>query len=128
MKFLTKDEILVIHDAVLSLHGGEAGFLNEPMLDSASAAPINRHGYEGAGVSECASTYAFHLTKAHAFVDGNKRLGLAAMIAFLRLNRARLVATDAERHDLILAIAAGKMTRDDTDAWFAARVRESSPD
>ena len=125
MTFLTKDEVLAIHDAVLALHGGESGFLNETMLESALAAAQNRHGYEGIGLAGCAATYAFHLTKAHVFVDGNKRVGLAAAVAFLRLNEARVDASTDEMHDFILAIADGTMSRDAADAWFAARVRES---
>lgn len=128
MNFLTKDEVLVIHDAVLAMHGGEAGFLNEAMLESALGAVPNRHGYERADLAACAATYAFHLTKARAFVDGNKRVGLAAAVAFLRLNRATLAASNDEVHDIILAIADGSMSRDAADAWFAARVRESQPD
>jgi death-on-curing protein len=128
MNFLTKDEVLAIHDAVLELHGGEAGFLNEAMLESALAAVPNRHGYEHAGLAECAATYAFHLTNAHAFVDGNKRVGLASAVAFLRLNGAELAASSDELHDVILAIADGSVSRDDADAWFASRVRESRGD
>jgi len=127
VNFLTTEELLRLHDALLALHGGEQGFLNESMLESAAGAARNRHGYEGAGIAECAATYAFHVTKAHAFVDGNKRLGLAATVAFLRLNGARLDASDDDRHDLILAIASSTVTRDEVDAWFAARVRESPP-
>jgi len=127
MNFLTKDEVLALHDAVLEMHGGEAGFLNESMLESALAAVVNRHGYESCSLAECAATYAYHLTKAHAFVDGNKRTGLAATIAFLRLNGARLDVGSNEWHDVILAIAASKMSRVEVDACFAARVREAAP-
>jgi prophage maintenance system killer protein len=48
MNFLTKEEVLVLHDSVLEMHGGEAGFLNESMLESALSAVVNRHGYETA--------------------------------------------------------------------------------
>jgi death-on-curing protein len=125
MKFLNNDRVLFMHRTMLERYGGEAGFLNETSLDSALAAPINRHGYDGAGLAECAATYAFHVTKAHAFVDGNKRVGGAAALAFLELNGATLDATVSERHDLILDIAAGRITRDEVDAWFTARVRDA---
>jgi death-on-curing protein len=125
MKFLTKRHILFLHDTLLERDGGEPGFLNESALDSALDAPRNRHGYEGAGLATCAATYAFHLTKAHAFVDGNKRIGAAAATTFLNVNGARLTTTESDFHDMVLAIAASKMTRDEVDAWFASRVRES---
>jgi death-on-curing protein len=123
MNFLTKDEVLVLHEAALAMHGGDAGLLNESMLESAVVAAVNRQGHESASLAECAATYAHHLTKSHAFVDGNKRVGLMATIAFIRLNGARLEASDDERHDLILAIAASRMTRDDVDAWCPAPWR-----
>src|SRR6185436_11285670 len=95
-------------------------FLNEAVLESAIAAPRNRHGYERAGLAECAATYAFHVTKAHAFVDGNKRIGGAVAEAFVKMNGAALEASDDEYHNLILDIAAGRMTRDEADAWCPA--------
>ena len=128
MKFLTREHLLFMHDALLEHYGGESGFLNESSLDSALAAPVNRRGYENAGLAACAASYAFHLTKAHSFVDGNKRLGAAAATAFIVVNGALLLANETELHDLILAIADGSMPRDQADAWFAARVRESPDD
>lgn len=128
MKFLTKAQVLYLHETMLARFGGEEGFINENSLDSALAAPSNRRGYEGAGLASCAATYAYHVTKAHAFVDGNKRIGGASAEAFVKLNGGRVDATDDELHDVILAIAASTMTRDQCDAWFSARVRESPPD
>jgi death-on-curing protein len=127
MRFIAKDHVIFMHGTLLERDGGEAGFLNESALDSALAAPHNRAGYEGVGLAVCAATYAFHITKAHAFIDGNKRVGGAAAEAFIKLNGALLDATDDEFHELILDIAAGRMTRDEVDAWFTARVRESAP-
>lgn len=127
MIFITKNQVVEAHENLLAQSGGEPGSLNEPALESAMDAARNRAHYEGADVARCAATYAFHLTKAHAFVDGNKRVGAAAAEIFLLMNDATLDATNDQLHDLILAIASSKMTRDEVDAWFAARVRESPP-
>jgi len=43
----------------------------------------------------------------HALVDGNKRLGLACLIVFLRLNGHRLTMTNDQAYDLIYAVASG---------------------
>ena len=128
MIFLTKSDVISMHDEVLEAFGGEAGFLNESALESALNSAPNRAHFEGAGVAVCASTYAFHITKAHAFVDGNKRLGVATATTFLESNLATLSASEDELHSVILAIADGSMSRDQADAWFAARVRESPGD
>lgn len=125
MKFLARSHVLFMHDALLEHFGGESGFLNELSLDSALAAPVNRHAYEGAGLAECAATYAFHITKAHAFVDGNKRIGAAAANTFIAVNGGLLLADETEFHDLILGVAAGSLSRAHVDEWMRARVRES---
>lgn len=125
MIFPSKNNLVVAHDRMIQEQGGEPGFLNEPALESALGAAQNRAHYESATLPQCAATYAFHITKAHAFVDGNKRLGAAAAETFLRMNGATLAATHDELHDLILEIASSRMTRDQVDAWFTARVRES---
>jgi Fic/DOC family len=49
------------------------GLRDEALLESALTAARNRHHYEMADVVSCAATYAYHLTQAHAFLDGNKR-------------------------------------------------------
>ncbi len=48
-------------------------------------------------------------------------------MAFVKRNGGVVDATDDELHDLILAIASSTMARDEADAWFAARVRDSPP-
>jgi len=126
--FLSKSDVIAMHDEVLEEFGGEAGFLNESALESALNSAPNRAHYEGATLAVCAATYAFHVTKAHAFVDGNKRLGAATAATFLESNLARLAASEDELHSVILAIADGSMSRDQADAWFLARVRESPGD
>jgi death-on-curing protein len=125
MKFLTKQAVIELHDEIIATVGGEAGMLNEASLDSALGAAANRAWYEQASLAQCAATYAFHVAKAHAFVDGNKRIAVVAVETFLSVNGASLVATDREVHALILRIASSAMTRDEVDAWMSARVRES---
>jgi death-on-curing protein len=66
----------------------------------------NRAYYEQASLPTCAATYAYHLTQAHAFLDGNKRIAAAVAEIFLELNGAALRTTDEEIVALFLAIAA----------------------
>jgi death-on-curing protein len=63
------------------------------------------HHYEAADVVSCVATYAYHLTQAHAFVDGNKRIGAAVAEAFLETNGHELTMTNEELVDMFLAIA-----------------------
>jgi len=123
VNFLTKEELLALHDAILALHGGEPGFLNESMLESALAAPQNRHGYEGAGIAECAATYAFHITKAHAFVDGNKRAGAAAALVFLKIHGIEAAPADDELAAMVLDVAQGTMESTAVARFFRKHAR-----
>jgi len=91
-------------------------------LESALAAPEQRHFYENADLAICAATYAFHLSQAHAFVDGNKRLAAAVSEIFLEINGARLVLTNDRIVDLFLRIAAGELLRDQVDQVFIQSV------
>jgi len=79
--FLTKSEILTLHELALSKHGGSYG-IRESILESTIAAPENRYYYENVGIIECAAAYAYHLSQAHAFVDGNKRVAAARQLCF----------------------------------------------
>ncbi len=56
-----------------------------------------------------AAALTLSLVRNHALVDGNKRLGLAGLIAFLGVNGYRLRLTNDEAHDLIVSIAAGEL-------------------
>lgn len=107
-----------LHAESLARFGGTPGVRDEGGLESALAAPENRRYYEGASLAICAATYAYHLSQAHAFIDGNKRIAAAASEVFLGINGARLRATNKEIVELFLGIAAGAMTRDETEAWF----------
>jgi death-on-curing protein len=62
--------------------GGGAGIRDVALLESALVAVENRHNYEDADLVACAATYAYHLTQAHAFIDGNKRIAAAVANVF----------------------------------------------
>lgn len=116
--FLRKDEVLKLHARVLELFGGTHGLRDEGALESALAAVENRKHYENADLATCAATYAYHLSQAHAFVDGNKRIAAHASGAFLGLNDAELTATDEQVIELFIKIAAGELSRDCVEQFF----------
>lgn len=103
--------------------GGAHGFLNEGAFESSLVAAENRHHYEQADHAALAATYAFHLTQAHAFVDGNKRAGAGALDLFLDLNELDVEATDDELYDLFIGIADGRDLRSDVETWLRPRLR-----
>ncbi len=116
--FLRKDEVLKLHARLLERFGGTHGLRDEGALESALSAAENREHYENADLATCAATYAYHLSQAHAFVDGNKRIAAHASGAFLGLNDAELTAADDQVIELFMKIAAGKLSRDEAEEFF----------
>jgi death on curing protein len=96
MRFPDKLDVLSVHARLIAETGGSPGLRDEGLLESALVAPLNRHNYEGADLVRCAATYAYHLSQAHAFIDGNKRVAAAVTETFLESNGSQLAMTDEE--------------------------------
>lgn len=122
MKFPDKLDVLTIHARLIAETGGSGGLRDEGMLESALAAVENRYRYEQADAIACAATYAFHLTQAHAFIDGNKRVAAAITETFLATNDFELRLADAQMVQLFLDIASSQLSRDEVEEMLRARV------
>ena len=114
--------MLAIQARAIEEFGGLHGVRDVGALEAALTAAENRAHYEQASLPICAATYAYHLTQAHAFLDGNKRIAAAVAEIFLELNGAALQATDEEIVAVFFAIAAGEVARQDVEQWFVQRV------
>ena len=122
MKFPDKLDVLAVHARLIAETGGSVGLRDERVLESALVAAENRHNYEDADLVTCAATYAYHLTQAHAFIDGNKRAAAAITETFLETNGSQLAMTDEEVVQLFLDIAAGLLSRAEVETSLRARV------
>jgi death-on-curing protein len=71
-------------------------------------------------LSGLAAAYAFGLLMDHPYVDGNKRIALVALVAFLDLNDVELTDTNAEAFEVVLAVAAGGMSEVELADWSEA--------
>lgn len=111
--FLTLDEAVALHADQIERYGGSPGIRDIGLLQSALATPAATFGgeYVHLGLHEMAAAYLFHLVKNHPLIDGNKRTGLMAMLAFLGLNRLHLEADPDEVADLVLGVASGKVSK-----------------
>jgi death-on-curing protein len=83
--FLRTYEVLAIHVRAIEEFGGLHGVRDAGALEAALTAAKNRVYYEQATLTTCPATYAYHLTQAHAFLDGNKRAAAAVAEIFLDL-------------------------------------------
>jgi death on curing protein len=121
-EFLTIEEILAIHAHQIERFGGAAGLRDAGLLQSAVAQAEASFGgvYVHSDLFSMAAAYLFHIVSNHAFVDGNKRIGLAAALVFLDLNGAPIETGTQDLYELTMAIARGEVGKD----VVAAKLRE----
>jgi death-on-curing protein len=122
--FLTLDEVLALHADQIARYGGTHGVRDVGLLESALAAAGATFGggFLHATLPEMAAAYLFHVVKNHPFVDGNKRAGLAAAIAFLGLNDLWLEADSDAIVDLVVAVAEGRADKADVAVFVREHV------
>ena len=127
--FLTLEEVLALHDDAIAFAGGETGVLSMDMLESAIAQPEAGFGGQWANPFPfgMAAAYAFHLSRNHAFVDGNKRVGLSAAVAFLFMNGWELVDPDESLHPIMEDVAQGKIDKPALAAIFERMAQKLGP-
>ena len=95
------------------------------LSDCATPRPRQRWHYKDeARLADLAAAYAYGLVRNHPYVDGNKRLSLVVMVAFLERNGIELTATNTEALSTVLALAAGDLTEDDLANWIEAHSRQ----
>lgn len=117
---LSKSQVLLIHDQLITETGGSYGLRDEGMLDSALNAPFQTFGGEDVypSLEQKATRLCFGLVKNHPFIDGNKRIGAHAMLVFLALNGIELQYSQTELSDIILQLAAGEIDTEDLLYWI----------
>ncbi len=117
MIYLTLPELLHIAERAI---GGEPHVRDYGLLASAAARPqataFGKDAYPGLDAKAAALLHS--LARSHALVDGNKRLALAAVIAFYGVNGHRLTLTNDEAYDLVIDVATGHL---DSVSDIAAR-------
>ena len=120
MKKLSVQHIIMLHDVLIKETGGATGLRDEGLLESAVSTPFTTFdgNYLYPTTQQKGARLGFGLVKNHAFVDGNKRIGILAMITFLEINGIYLTYTDDELIDLGLALAEGSITEDQLLDWI----------
>ena len=121
---LTKEQIIMLHEAIYERYGGSCGVLNEGMLDSALQAPFQTFGGEELfpDTKDKILRLAYGLIKNHSFRDGNKRIGALVLLVLLELNGWHVNATNEEFADIIMGIAASEKDYEDLKQWVESHV------
>jgi death on curing protein len=124
MRYLTMDEVLELHRLVLAQSGGLQGVRDFNAVDSAVAQPAMTFGGQDLHptLADKAASLGFSLIQNHPFVDGNKRVGQAAMESFLVLNGYELDASIDEQEKIILEVAAGHLGLPPVTDWVRAHT------
>lgn len=119
IRWLTLRMVQAFHLETLQRHGGSPGMRDTALLESPLARPQNRLAYDDtANLFDLTAEYCLGIIGKHPFVDGDKRAGLLAAVAFLSLNGYGLDADEAEIVAIIEAVAAGDMTVAMLATWF----------
>ena len=115
----SKEKILLLHRIMAQATGGSVGVRDEGLLESALDAAFSGFG----GVEfyptkeEKGARLGYNLISNHAFVDGNKRIGMYVMLTFLEVNGIRMDCTNEDVVHAGLSVADGSMDYDGLLAW-----------
>lgn len=111
MKRLTKYQVIHLHNMLIEETGGANGIRDEGLLDSALNAPFQ--SFDGEDIYKTiqakAARLGFSLVNNHAFIDGNKRIGILVMMIFLEMNGIILECSNQELIKLGIGLASNKI-------------------
>ena len=114
--------VVAIQSELIAEHGGLTGPPRQGDLEAALGRPVNLHAYSDSPptLSRLAAAYGFALACGHCFPDGNKRVALAVIDVFLRMNGMELTADELDAVSTIQSLAAGELTEDQLAEWISA--------
>jgi death-on-curing protein len=129
MHYLSVEEIVTLHAKIVAQSGGILGLRDRGALESVVAQP--EMTFDGDDLyqtmAEKAAALGHSLIQNHPFLDGNKRVGHAAMEVFLVLNGYEISAPVDEQEQIILTVAIGGMSRAEFGEWLKRKAVQSPP-
>ena len=116
----SSEKVKLLHQLMAEATGGSVGVRDEGLLDSAIEGAFAT--FDGVELypskEEKAAKLGYSLISNHAFVDGNKRIGVYVMLSFLELNGIHIEAADEDVVSLGLGVADGSMEQKDILDWI----------
>ena len=116
----SREKVKLLHQLMAEATGGSVGVRDEGLLDSAIEGAFAT--FDGVELypskEEKAAKLGYSLISNHAFVDGNKRIGVYVMLSFLELNGIHIEAADEDVVSLGLGVADGSMEQKDILEWI----------
>ena len=116
----SNEKVLLLHKLITEETGGDPNVRDIAMLDSALESAFQT--FNGKELyptkEEKAARIGFSLISNHAFVDGNKRIGMYILLTFLETNGIKIRPTNEEVARVGLSVADGKMKYEDLLKWI----------
>ena len=127
MRFLSLGDVLELYRRIVEETGGATGIRDLNGLQSALAQPRMTFGGKDLypSVAAKAAALGFSLIRNHPFIDGNKRVGHAAMELFLVINGHEIEASVDEQEAVILGVASGDIDREEFLNWLELHMIEN---
>jgi death-on-curing protein len=124
MRYLSLQEVISLHSLLIAQSGGSSGLRDRGALESAVAQAEASFGGEELYPSLASKVAALghSLIQNHPFVDGNKRVGHAAMEVFLLLNGHEIDASVDEQEKVVIDVASGKVSRIELSEWISKHI------
>ena len=118
----SKEKVLLLHKLITEETGGDPNIRDSRLLDSALESAFQT--FDGKELyptkEEKGARIDYALISNHAFVDGNKRIGMYVLLIFLETNGVKISPTVDDVARVGLAVAAGEMSYDDLLDWILA--------
>jgi death on curing protein len=123
-RYLSVTEVLELHSQILKRWGGPGGLRDVGALEAAIAQPRMTFDEKELypDLPSKAAALCLSIVGNHPFIDGNKRVGHAAMEAFLMLNGHEIRGTIEEQEDLMFRLAEGRLDRDELIRWVKQHI------
>jgi death on curing protein len=119
IRWIPEAAVRAMHAELIAEHGGVEGLRDPGLLSSALARPKNRSAYgKSPSIFDLAAVYGSAMVRNHPFIDGNKRVALMVVYAFLEMNGHRLEAPEVEAAGIMLALAAGNVDVRALSGWL----------
>ncbi len=120
VQLLSEGLILAIHTDLIDTYGSSHGLRDRNLLLSALDRVENKLHYEpDTSVPALAASLGWGLIKNHVFLDGNKRIGLAALVTFLQVNSHVFTVSQEQVKNMVLRAAASEITEAEWSTWLA---------
>jgi len=127
MRYISAEELLMLHARVVDATGGSHGVRDVGLLQAIIVKPSAQFGGNELypSIFKKAAVLLEAIANYHVFVDGNKRTAFMAAAYFLHINGYELVATNKAVEKTVLAVATKHMNLAALEAWIGKHTEKA---